>query len=60
MTYQFTARPCSVTQKCCQFGQYLFIWANISETVYANNHVCMKHIYKVVYGLSVYLITFDL
>ena len=34
--------------------------ANISDTVYAIIHVYMKHIYKVLYDISVCLMTFDL
>ena len=43
-----------------QFGPLLSIWADISETVHAVTNVCMKHIYKVIYDLLVYLVTFDL
>ena len=38
-----------------QFGPLRFIYANISETVYAMTNICMKHIYKVVYNPSVYI-----
>ena len=34
-------------------GQFL-------ETVHAVTNVCMKHIYKVIYDLSVDLVTFDI
>ena len=43
-----------------QFGHLLSILPNISETVHSVTNVCMKHIYKVIYDLSVYLVTFDL
>ena len=35
-------------------------WTNISETVHAVTNVAMKDIYKVIYDLSVYILTFDL
>ena len=38
----------------------IYIQANFSETVHAVTNVCMKHICKVIYDLSVYLVTFDL
>ena len=41
-----------------QFGTLLSIKTNISETVNAIIYVCMKHIYKVIYDISVYLMTF--
>ena len=34
------------------------IWTNISETVHSVTNVSMKEIYKVIYDLSVYLMTF--
>ena len=34
--------------------------ANISETVHAVTNIGMKHIYKVIYDISVYLVSFDL
>ena len=43
-----------------QFRPLLSIWANMSETVHAVTNVCMKYIYKVIYDLSVDLVTFDL
>ena len=43
-----------------QFGLLLSIKANISEKVHAVTNVCMKHIYKVIYDLSVDLVIFDL
>ena len=38
----------------------LSIYGNISETVHAVTSVCTKHICKVIYDLSVDLVTFDL
>ena len=43
-----------------QFGPLWFIWANISETVHAMTNVSVKHIYKVIHNLSVYIKTVDL
>ena len=40
-------------------GILLSIYVNISETVHDVTNVCMKHIYKVIYDISVYLVTFD-
>ena len=40
-----------------KFGPLLYMYANISETVHSVTKVCMKHIYKVIYDLSVYLVT---
>ena len=36
------------------------IWTNNLETVHAITNVSMKDIYKVIYDLSVYIMTFDL
>ena len=36
------------------------IWTNISETLNAMSNVSMKDIYKVIYDLFVYLMTFDI
>ena len=46
--------------KKVQFGPLLSILANISETVHAVTNVCMKYICKVIYDLSVDLVSFDL
>ena len=39
----------------------IYLDYNIPETMHAMTNVCMKHIiYKVIYDLLVYLVTFDL
>ena len=42
------------------FGPLGYIWANISETVHAKTNGSMKHLYKVIFNLSVYIKTFDI
>ena len=42
-----------------QFWLLLSIWANISDTVHTITNGYMKHIYKVIYNLSVYIKTLD-
>ena len=43
-----------------QFGPLWSIWANISETVHAMINVSMKHSYKIIYNLAVYINTCNL
>ena len=43
-----------------QKGPIWSIWANTSETVHAMTNVSMKHLYKVICNISVYITTFDL
>ena len=43
-----------------QFGTLWSIWANISETLQAMTNVSTKHIYEVIYDLSVYFMTLTL
>ena len=43
----------------CQ-GQKGPMWAYISETMHTMVNVYLLHIYKVIFGFSVYIMTFDL